>query len=375
MLSVTVNHPDGFLYGFQLTAIDASGAEAGTLVLTDATNTQIVEGDVDGHSRHYLEQTFQGAFPVEFDQRRFDFKWTPPTTNIGDVTFYVAGNGGNGNSEPTGDYIYTTSVVVQAPPPTLVPASRSFPASGGSGSFTVVVPEDVEWTVISNDPFITITSGVSGTGTGTVDYSVQANPNPSIRSGTISVAGLTFAVAQGVQFIDVPPGHPFYNEIGRVSARGVTLGCGGLSYCPDQSVTREQMAAFIIRALGDFSPPAPAEQRFLDVPPANPFYAFIEQMALRQITLGCGGGNYCPVGSVTREQMAAFIIRALGDHNPAFPAQQRFLDVPPINPFYSFIEQMAVRQITLGCGGGNYCPSQPVTRAQMAAFLVRAFNL
>jgi hypothetical protein len=137
------------------------------------------------------------------------------------------------------------------------------------------------------------------------------------------------------------------------------------------------MAAFIIRALGDFNPPPPAQQRFLDVPPQNPFYAFIEQMAIRQITLGCGGGNYCPGDPVLRDQMAAFIIRAL--HPPGYippqPAQQRFLDVPPGNPFYAHIEEMAVRQITLGCGGGNYCPTLAVTRGQMAAFLVRAFNL
>jgi hypothetical protein len=121
----------------------------------------------------------------------------------------------------------------------------------------------------------------------------------------------------------------------------------------------------------------PAQQRFLDVPPTNPFYAFIEQMAIRQITLGCGGSNYCPADPVLREQMAAFIIRAL--HPPGYippaPAQQRFLDVPPTNPFYAFIEEMAVRQITLGCGGGNYCPSDSVTRGQMAAFLVRAFEI
>jgi hypothetical protein len=75
--------------------------------------------------------------------------------------------------------------------------------------------------------------------------------------------------------------------------------------------------------------------------------------------------------------MAAFIIRAL--HAPGYippvPPSQRFLDVPPSNVFYGHIEEMAVRQITLGCGGGNYCPSLAVTRGQMAAFLVRAFNL
>ena len=170
-------------------------------------------------------------------------------------------------------------------------------------------------------------------------------------------------------------GHTFYTEIGKLSARGVTLGCGGGNYCPDQVVTRQQMAAFIIRALGEFNPPEPASQRFLDVAATNPFYAFIEEMAVRQITFGCGGGNYCPGDAVLREQMAGFIVRGLGEFNPPEPASQRYLDVGPGNAFYRFIERMAELEITFGCGGGNYCPSVAVTRGQMAAFLVRAFNL
>src|SRR5262249_1278531 len=143
----------------------------------------------------------------------------------------------------------------------------------------------------------------------------------------------------------------------------------------DQPVSRAQMAAFIIRALGDFNPPPPSKQRFADVPPSNSFYPFIDEMASLGITLGCGGGDYCPDQSVTGDKMGAFIIIALEDFQPANPTQQRFLDVPPSNPFYAFIDEMAARQITFGCGGGNYCPGSPVTRAQMAAFLVRAFEL
>ena len=126
-----------------------------------------------------------------------------------------------------------------------------------------------------------------------------------------------------------------------------------------------------------------AQQRFNDVPPWSTFYAFIEQMAVRQITLGCGGGNYCPTNNVTREQMAAFIIRALhpSGYVPPAPTMQRFNDVPisgpQANPFAAHIEEMAVRGITLGCAANPplYCPTSSVTRAQMAAFLVRAFNL
>jgi hypothetical protein len=157
----------------------------------------------------------------------------------------------------------------------------------------------------------------------------------------------------------------------------VTRGCSAGNYCPNSHVLRQEMAAFIIRSLGDFNPPPPASQRFGDVPSSNPFYAFIDEMAVRQITLGCGGGNYCPASPVLRQEMAAFVIRALGNFNPPDPASQRFQDVPPSNPFYKFIDQMAVLGITLGCSASPplYCPTDTVTRAQMAAFLVRAFNL
>jgi uncharacterized delta-60 repeat protein len=213
-------------------------------------------------------------------------------------------------------------------------------------------------------------------------------PNKLIVAGTQTFYNdSNFALARfettqiSPTFEDVPTSHGFWQFIEAVFDFGITQGCQASPprYCPENIVTREQMAAFIIRALHPpgYVPSPPAQQRFLDVPPSNPFYAHIEEMAVRQITLGCGGGNYCPTQNVTREQMAAFIIRAL--HVPGYvppqPAQQRFADVPPSNPFYAYIEEMAVRGITLGCGGGNYCPANLVTRAQMAVFLARAFNL
>jgi hypothetical protein len=253
--------------------------------------------------------------------------------------------------------------------------SLSFASNGGTGSVDVSAAGGCDWTATSDSSFITIITGATGNGNDIVKYSVGANPNPTARSGTMTIAGQTFTVLQGATFLDVPQAHPFFTEIGKLSARGVTLGCDASNYCPDQVVTRQQMAAFIIRALGEFDPPVPPVQRFLDVPPENPFYRFIDRMAVLGITQGCNDFNYCPSDPVLRDQMAAFIIRALGEFNPPVPPSQRFFDVPPTNPFYRFIDRMAVLQITLGCGGGNYCPTLQVSRGQMAAFLVRAFNL
>jgi lamin tail-like protein/S-layer family protein len=258
--------------------------------------------------------------------------------------------------------------------------SQSFTASGGLGSVSVSAEASCGWSASSNNPsFITIVSGGSGAGSGTVSYSVAANSSSTNRAGTISIGGQTFTVVEGAQFNDVPVGSQFYNEIGKLSARGVTVGCGGGNYCPNDAVTREQMAAFILRAKGEFNPPTPATQRFDDVPPSNQFYDFIDRLAALNITLGCSTTPplYCPGNPVTREQMAAFIIRGLGEFDPPTPAMQRFNDVPPENLFYNFIDRMAALGITVGCSATPplYCPSDSVTRAQMAAFLVRAFDL
>jgi hypothetical protein len=207
-------------------------------------------------------------------------------------------------------------------------------------------------------------------------FAGNQSPNTLRRPQAANTYLSSVSALQGPpSFTDVPNTHPFYTEITNIAARGITSGCGGGNYCPDATITRAQMAVFILRALGVFNPPQPAQQRFADVLPTHPFYAFIDQMAALGITQGCGGGNYCPDAAVSREQMAAFIMRAIGIFAPPTPAVQRFTDVPPTHPFYGFIDQMAVRGITSGCGIGLYCPTLTVTRAAMAAFLVRGFGL
>jgi hypothetical protein len=293
--------------------------------------------------------------------------------------FYSVAQDNVGNAEDAPATPDATTIISAAP--SLSSASQSFPAGGGNGIVNVTAPAGCSWQASTTDSFITLTEGASGSGDGTVTYSVAAHSNTSNRSGTITIAGQIFTVVQGAAFLDVPVSHPFYTEIGKLSARGVTLGCGGGNYCPDQVVTREQMAAFIMRARGEFNPPNPATQRFEDVPATHPFYTFIDRMAVLEITLGCSASPplYCPTQPVRRDQMAAFLIRAL--HEPGYipppPAAQRFEDVESSHPFYAHIEEMAVRGITLGCSANPplYCPTVSVTRAQMAAFLVRAFGL
>jgi hypothetical protein len=80
-----------------------------------------------------------------------------------------------------------------------------------------------------------------------------------------------------------------------------------------QGTTREQMTLALAQALNISQPPAcvPGQEMFHDVPASSPFCPFIEELARRGITGGCGGGNYCPSATVNREQMAVFIVKAI----------------------------------------------------------------
>ena len=88
------------------------------------------------------------------------------------------------------------------------------------------------------------------------------------------------------------------------------------------------------------------------------------------ISTGCGGGMYCPNASVSRAQMAAFLARALD-----LPAtnEDLFTDDDG-HPLEVSINRVAQAGIATGCATDRYCPNAPVTRAQMASFLDRAFD-
>ncbi len=182
-------------------------------------------------------------------------------------------------------------------------------------------------------------------------------------------------------FQDVPTSYWSWQFIERLYNAGVTGGCSTspMMYCPANTVTRDQMAVFLLRGEhgSTYTPPAATGSMFVDVPSTHWAAAWIEQLANEGITGGCGNGNYCPSTPVTRDQMAVFLLR--GEHGGSYVPPEAtgamFADVPSTHWAAAWIEQLANEGITGGCGGGNYCPSVIVTRDQMAVFLVRAFNL
>lgn len=182
-------------------------------------------------------------------------------------------------------------------------------------------------------------------------------------------------------FDDVPTTNPYFHWVETVYVDGVTGGCNAspLLYCPTNPVTRQQMAVFMLKAVhGQAYAPPMCAGAFADVPCPSQYANWIEELAAEGVTTGCGGGNYCPLDPVTRQQMAVFLLKAehgSGYTPPSCGSSNPFLDVPCPSTYANWIKQLVAESITGGCAGGNYCPASPVTRAQMAVFLTKTFNL
>jgi uncharacterized repeat protein (TIGR01451 family) len=195
----------------------------------------------------------------------------------------------------------------------------------------------------------------SGQGTSAITFDAGA-PGTTMALGVTetSAANCPSPAASAkiqVDFLDVPPSHIFHDFVDTIARNGVTAGCGGGDYCPGAPNTRAQMAVFLLKAsLGSGHVPPPASGVFLDVPASDPFAPWIEELAALGITGGCGGGNYCPGAPVTRAQMAVFLLKALlGSAYVPPPAIGIFGDVPPGAFAADWIEDLYGRSITGGC--------------------------
>ena len=196
-------------------------------------------------------------------------------------------------------------------------------------------------------------------------------------STSSNLATVSFGV--GGSFADVPPSSIFASYVERIFHAGVTAGCSAspLAYCPGSNVTRAQMAVFLERGLHGpaYEPPA-ATGIFDDVPLSSPFAPWVEQLFHDGVTGGCGGSSYCPTAPVTRAQMAVFLIKTRHPVTCTYPSSGTvFTDVPAGYWAGGFVEQLWREGVTGGCGGGGYCPESAVRRDQMASFLVRGFKL
>jgi subtilisin family serine protease len=202
--------------------------------------------------------------------------------------------------------------------------------------------------------------------------SETGDPLPSLVGVVSSGRRLDAARAvQAARFRDIVDS-VFADDIMWAAASGIAAGCGDNLFCPDDPVTRGQMAAFLTRAL-DLTPSG--TDRFTD-DAGSVFGADIDALATAGITTGCNppaNDRYCPDDPVTRGQMAAFLTRAL-DLTPS--GTDRFTDDTG-SVFGADIDALATAGITTGCNppaNDRYCPDDPVTRGQLMAFLRRGLS-
>jgi len=188
-----------------------------------------------------------------------------------------------------------------------------------------------------------------------------------IRHDRFDAAQEPYALAWAVRgpFLDADDS-PFRSDILWAAREAITAGCASDRYCPNAAVTREQMASFLRRA-GDVA--GTSIDRFTD-DDTSMHEADINAIAAAGITGGCAASRYCPRSPVTREQMASFLVRALG-----LPATGRdYFTDDNGSQHEAAINALAAAGVTGGCAEARYCPRATVTRGQMAAFLHRGFG-
>jgi len=271
--------------------------------------------------------------------------------------------------------------------------------AGGSGSLGVTVADQANctWLVLgsASNTWVTVTSGGGGIGNGSIGFTIAANGGTAPRLGTITVVNtgnpaITYLV-QILQngtgtpqvFADVSPANQFFSYISLFQTLGETNGCSAVPplYCPDTPVTRRQAAVFLVRAIyGGDNFTYTASPYFADVPITDLNFKHVQKLKDLGITNGCSlaPSLYCPDMPVTRGQVATLAMRAKFTEPVADQALNNsptpyFADVPQANPFFTFIQKMRDFGITQGCAPPNYCPAEPVTRAQIAVFVMRLF--
>jgi hypothetical protein len=367
-----------------VTVTDTVTASQGTATTTVTCGAAAVDvensGPVCAGGEVTLSATLTGALP----QVPVTYSWTGPngyTSSAGSplLSGVTASQAGTYTLVATyaNGCVYggSTQVVVNAAVNATITAPSSVLINSTNNTASVAsVPGAVyNWTVTGS-------SVSSGQGTNSITFPAGAAGTTLTISVSVTSGGCTAnaSVKSQTDFLDVDPASGYRNFINTIARNSITGGCGAGNYCPSSSITRAQMAVFLLVAKygAGYVPPVNATSTFDDVDVASPYSKWIEKLYELGITGGCGGNNFCPGSPVTRQQMAVFLLVAKEGSGYLPPdAAGVFGDVPVSSAYARWIEELAARNVTGGCGGGNYCPLNPVTRAQMAVFLTLTFGL
>jgi hypothetical protein len=176
-------------------------------------------------------------------------------------------------------------------------------------------------------------------------------------------------------FEDVSDAYWAKEAIEEVYVNGITNGCSQSPryFCPECRTTRAAAVAMLVRSTG-WSLVRPATASFADVPTNHSLFAEIETAVAHGVTSGCGGGNFCPNDPASRATVAIFAARTFG-LSTAAPAAAPFADVPANHAAAGAIKSLVDACIVGGCGDGNFCPTRTARRSEMAIIVARGAGL
>ena len=174
-------------------------------------------------------------------------------------------------------------------------------------------------------------------------------------------------------FTDVPPTHSAAAAIAKLKARGVFAGCTSTRFCPNDKLTRGQMAT-ILAGLMTSSFSTSDVPAYTDVP--SGIRANAREVVGRGVMESCSTGGFCHAGSVTRASIAVYAVRAMSMGNLTV-SRSTFSDVAETYWASGAVERLYSRQIVSGCSTAPlaFCPADDVTRAQAAVIIAKSFNL
>ncbi len=192
---------------------------------------------------------------------------------------------------------------------------------------------------------------------------------PAGVAGTVQSGRLNIGRTITIRFLDTS-GSVFVAAIQWLADADITQGCNppaNTHYCPDQRVSRGEMAVFLSRAFGL----ADTGTDFFDDDDGRFYEGAANRLAAAGLTVGCGSRRFCGEADIRRDEMAAMLARGL-----SLPATStdRFVDDEG-SVFENAINKIAAAGITEGCNpptNNRYCPADLVTRGQMAAFIKRS---
>lgn len=170
-------------------------------------------------------------------------------------------------------------------------------------------------------------------------------------------------------------GNVHESNIETIADWGITLGCGGNRFCPDQTIIRSQMAAFLYRAVTRQSGTPASAKAILEDVSQDSWYRPFAEWAVATGVMRAPNGVFNPNGVVTRADMAEMMVAAFNNLEPSAVAQGIFTDMAgQTDEVIRAAEGLRTAQVTQGCSASplRYCPGQSVTRAQMASFFARA---